>query len=289
MPSFQGQSDQVLKIQLTSVMARVGWLEDKVAAGGFATLECMTAYVGNGAAIKVVVKDEGGATVVSSEGTVHANVHRNCIALPKDCKAKGIIAEVELPKHGIKGVSGSLKVVPAIAFSDLKWLDAEGATLTALANGVTATCEAKVTGLEADDKAQFSVYQTRGEHGRALLCQGETPVLQGKASFTWRHEETPGLEKIRRQPDLDKEGGHYHAPEYVFTVAALGALAESEPLKHETWIEYEFGPAAGGAARTAILEMPDGEKREEAVPDDGLLRLKQVKPGTVIFKGFKDG
>lgn len=288
MPSFQGQTDQVLRIQLESFLVRVAWLAEKVAAGGEATLECFTAYVANGAEIQITVKGDDGATVATVKGTVHANVHRSPVMVPADCKAKALIAEVELPKHGLKGASSALQVVPAVKIQNLRWLDTDGAVLASLGNGVSAVCEAQVLGLNDGEMARVEVYQTRGEHGRILLVQNEVPVSGGKVKLAWRHGETPGVEKIKRQHDLDKEGGHYHAPEYVFVVTALGARAESECLKHESFIAYDLGPAVGGAARTAVFEMADGEQREEAVPEDGQLRLNDVKPGTVIFKGFKN-
>lgn len=288
MPSFQGQTDQVLRIQLTSVLVRVAWIGTKAAAGGEAVIECLTAYVGNGAEIQITVKGDDGATVATVKGTVQANVHRGPVKIPSDCKAKSLIAEVELPKHGLKGMSAALRVAPAVKIQNLRWLDGDGAVLSALGNAVNAVCEAQVTGLEAGDFARIEVYQTRGEHGRILLMQNDVPVEAGKVKLAWRHGDTPGVEKIRRQHDLDKEGGHYHAPEYVFVVTALGTQAESAMLKHESFIAYDFGPVVGSAARTAVFEMADGEKREEAVPADGQLRLSGVKPGTVVFKGFKD-
>jgi hypothetical protein len=294
MPSFQGQTDQVLRIELTSILVRVAWVGDKVAAGGEAVIECLTAYVGNGAEIQITVKGDDGATVATVKGTVHANVHRGPVKIPADCKAKSLIAEVELPKHGLKGASAPLKVVPAIQIQNLRWLDTDGAVLTSLGNETNAVCEAQIIGAEAGQgagesipQARIEVYQTRGEHGRVLLMQNDVPVEGGKAKLTWRHGDTPGVEKIKRQHDLDKEGGHYHAPEYVFVVAILGARAESEAIQHESFIAYDFGPVVGSASRTAIFEMADGEKREEAVPANGQLRLSGVKPGTVVFKGFK--
>lgn len=147
MPSFQGQTDNVLKIQLQSVLVATHWLQSKVAAGGEAALECFTAYVGNGAAISISVKDEGGATITSASGTVHGNLHRSRIRIPADCEAKRLTFEAELAKHGLKGSSEELAVLPFVQIKNLKWLNAQGGALSVLGNDVNVSCEAQILGL----------------------------------------------------------------------------------------------------------------------------------------------
>lgn len=289
MPSFQGQTDQVLRIQVQSVLASVSWLSDRVAAGGWAVAEIRTAYVGDGAPIQLKILGEDGATIASVTGTVQSNLHRSQINIPADCQAKTLVLEVELPKHSLKGKSGLLAVVPTPNFTELKWTDKEGQVLSAIETDQVVACEAKVAHLNEGDPVLVTVFQKR-EHGRTLLLSADAPVKQGRVKLPWNHGDTPGVEKIAIQKDLNCEGGHYHAPEYLFTVSALGVSVESEAIAHQTWIEYDFGPNPdAGRTRTALFELADGVQQEESVPEDGLLRLTQVLPGHVIFKGFKHG
>jgi len=289
MPSFQGQTDQVLRIQVQSLLASVSWLSDRVAAGGLAVAEIMTAYVGNGAPIQLKVMDEKGATIASANGTVQSNLHRSQIPIPADCRAKSLVLEIELPKHSLKGKSGLLAVVPALRFTDLKWTDKDGGALKAIVPDQVVTCEAKVAGLAEGDMVLVTVFQKR-EHGKTVLLSADAAVKQERVKLPWNHGDTPGVEKIVIQKDLNREGGHYHAPEYLFTVSALGLSAESEAIAHQTWIEYDFGPNPdAGQTRTARFELADGVQQEESVPENGLVRLTQVHPGHVIFKGFKHG
>jgi hypothetical protein len=289
MPTFQGQTDQVLRIQVQSILVGVAWQSNAVAAGGMATIEVLTAYVGEGAPIQLTVKDQAGSTLMTLSGSVHSNLHRSQIVIPRDCKAKTLIVEAEMAKHGLQGKSELLTVFPTPVFTDLKWTDGQGKTVTTILPETLVACEAKVTGLSNDQKVLVSVYQQR-EHGRTLLLSADAEVLQGSIRLLWNQSAIPGPEKIVIQKDLNREGGHYHAPEYVFIVSALGVASESAMVKQATWIHYDLGPNPdAGKTRTGLFESPDGKQGEESIPEDGQLRLAQMLPGHLIFKGLKNG
>src|SRR3989337_2030722 len=102
MTAQQGQTDSILKIQLQSQLLNARWLDAEVAQNGQAGLEVSTSFVGEGAPIKITLKDLEGNTLGAQEGKVLANFYR---ALYKPAGANttgGVTFEAELTKHGLK-------------------------------------------------------------------------------------------------------------------------------------------------------------------------------------------
>jgi len=63
MPTYQGQTDQILKIKLPSAILNARWGANEVANGGTIMLEFITQWVADGSEIQVTVKDFEGGTV----------------------------------------------------------------------------------------------------------------------------------------------------------------------------------------------------------------------------------
>jgi len=102
MSDFQGQTDSILKIKLTSQLLLARWLDAEISPTGQAGLEVVTQFVGEGAPIKITYKDLEGKALGTAEGKVMANCFRTFYK-PAGANAVGsVIFEAELPKHNLK-------------------------------------------------------------------------------------------------------------------------------------------------------------------------------------------
>lgn len=112
MAEFKGQTDQVTQIQIASVFLSASWGLPAVALGGTLPMEVQTQYVADGSKIRITVKNAEGKDVDSLSGEMYANLFR----LPYTVKADAsntLYFEAELPDHGLKGRSATVRVTLA--------------------------------------------------------------------------------------------------------------------------------------------------------------------------------
>ena len=290
MTKYQGQTDQPLVIKLPSAIVSAKWLHSSVAAGGKVTCEVETKFIADASPIRVTLFDGEGKKLTAFEGKVFSNLHRRIIDLPIDITTRSAYFEAELSKHSLKTTSPKIEVVPPVVIKNMRWLDGKDQVLSVMTHDHDVLCEAAITGAKPGERATVRVFQTRGELARLEVVKGELPIEAGKVRYKWRHGETTRVETISMEYDVNRDGKHYLAPKYVFEVEVLGTKAESTELSHESWLDFDFGQAPEGMpSRSAEFEMADGSQLKESVPENGKVRIKQVKPGSVHFKGLKVG
>lgn len=294
MPAQQGQTDEILKVTLTSRILGAHWADDGAAAGGKAAYEVKTQNVGDSAPIKITIKDLEGKTLSTVEGFVLSNLHRGLFTASAANATGGVTFEAELPKHGLKIAGGRLKTGKPIVFSALRFTDPEGKNgLAELPEGKPAACEAKVKGLKEGDKVLVSVHLRtdcvmRNGH---LFVEGEVPVKDGKVVLLFTPKVKTRLDAIRVQADLDKEGGTYFQPEYIFVCRAGGVRVVSEPAKavQELTINFWEYPGQAGSleGKQVTITGPDGKKETKTIPKNGTIVIPDAKPGNHSVKGEK--
>lgn len=285
MPTFQGQTDQVLKIQLQSFIVSAHWLEPQASAGGETRLEVMTAYVGDTAPIEVAVFDRDGKECVKLQGSVRNQVYRTKVVIPADAIGP-LRFKAKLPKHGLEAQSGDLKVLPKVVVQNLQWLDGDGQadrqTLSAWKDGSLLTCEAQCLGAPEQAEALI-VLSVKTAHGLAEWLQAPAQVAQSKVTVTFRPRYAERANKLKTQADLHPTGESYAQPELVFHVRCLGASGESAPLPviQTKLLIYEMAPGQAGdfAGKTIKVTDPSGAVTDYAIPENGRIEIEQTKPG----------
>lgn len=281
MPTFQGQTDQVLKIQLQSFIVSAHWLEPQASAGGETRLEVMTAYVGDTAPIEVAVLDRDGKECVKLQGAVRSQVYRTKVVIPADA-AGPLRFKAKLPKHGLEAQSGDLKVLPKVLVQNLKWLDGDGKALSAWKDGSLLTCEAQCLGAPEQAEALI-VLSVKTTHGLAEWLQAPAQVKQSKVAATFKPVYAERANKLKTQADLHPTGESYAQPELVFHVGCLGTLGVSAPLPviQTKLLVYEMAPGQAGdfAGKTIKVTDPSGAVTDYAIPENGRIEIEQTKPG----------
>lgn len=289
MPKHKGQTDSVLKIQLKSALTEVRWGLADIAQGGSIPIEVSTAYVADGSDVKIAIKDLEGNAVDTLDGKLWSNFYRGRYTLSKPNKTGGMYFEAELSAHGLKGSSARIRVSPPVKIHEAKWSDETGSQLKEIAPGQTAVLSAKVEGAPEGSEGYIELRADMDGHGPESLTVFRLKVKGGKLSVAWKAV-IPGKEdSIPIHQELAKFGLDYAQPVLSFEAGCKGMAGLSPEAKLISWIAFDFGPPPeDGKARTAIFEMPDGTEKEEAVPEDGKLKLASAVPGRIIFKGFAE-
>lgn len=281
MAEFNGQTDKVLQIKLTSVLIAVKWGLPAVALGGTLPLEVQTLYVGDGSKIEIKVKDAQGQLVDSVSGFVYSNYFKMPYTVKADA-SNTLYFEAELPEHKLKGRSGPVRV-SLIKITELKWFDEAGKEAAETEEEQVLTLKAKVAGVQDGTEAFITVLLKLGETGELPVFEGSALVTAGAVSLDWK----AGLKKspleIKGHTTLDKVGEEYYHPELLFKVACQGALAASPviPVVHALVLYYEASPGVAGKfeGRKIGILAPDGTREDKAIPADGRIEVKPTKPG----------
>lgn len=286
MSEHQGQTDQPLKIKVTSSLQAARWLEAEVAANGEAGLEVQGSFIGERAPVKVAFKDKEGGSAGNVDGVMLSNLFRARWKPGAKNAGKAITFEAELSKHGLKITGGLLRVLPVVEITQLKWT-LEGKETEEVSDGQAVDMEAALKGPADGTEALVSIHAHKANHGEVTLVTVPVKIKAGKVKVSWRAALPGGEETLIIQKELEKLGLKYFQPIFTFKVSCLGVTVASKPIKLISWVAFEFGPAAAGEKRTALFEMPDGKEQKETVPEDGKVKVTAAMPGRILFKGFE--
>ncbi len=196
MPDFQGKTDEILVVKLTSYILTAFWGASQVSLGGKIPLEVKTAYVADGSDIQLTVKDIEGGTLDSIKGKIFSNTFRTQYALNKPNKTGGMWFEVDMPKHNLKGRGTKVQVFPPVKVDNLNWMDAEGKNpVTEIDLGDRVTLKADVTAGPINGKGHASFFAIEPDTGKkshafdiAIDIQDKKITLIWEAKYKPNHE-----------------------------------------------------------------------------------------------------
>ncbi len=284
MAEFQGQTDNILKIQVKSTLVYCRWGAAEVSTGGNASLEVLTALVGEGANIKIAIKDLEGNAVDNLTGKILSNQFR----LPYKTKANktgAIYAEVELPDHNLKGKTSKLGVTPPVTFENLKWLDAKDKAITEVTERDQVKLTADVKGLRDGAMVDFQVIVDFGHHtgGEKMGMVCSSAVKGNKAEVIWKADAKKNPENILTHADLAKDGLEYVQPTLTFEVSSMGVKAVSKEVKliHNMVLLYQVSEDNAGVFEGKKISVvgPDGKKADYTIPANGRIEIEKSLPG----------
>jgi hypothetical protein len=282
MTKFQGQTDKVLKVKLTSALVSAQWGLAAVAQGGRIPIEVQTQFVADGSDIKITIKDLEGAVIEALEGQMYSNYHRAIFALTKPNKTGGMSFEAELSAHSLKAAGPKIRVMPPIKIDTLKWLDDKGKALTEVTEGPLVELTAKVQGAKDGDEAYIRLQCRKSETEVAEAGLYKVKVMEGKISVKAKVKLPGSPISIEIQKELEKLGLTYFPPQFFFEAGCFGVTADSEDVKLKSMLLFDFAGQKG----KAILLLPDGTEETKDVPADGILRIEEPKIGRVTVADF---
>lgn len=283
MPSFQGQTDQVLKIQVKSYIVSAQWLQASATVPGEAALEVGTAYVGNTAPIEIDVLDGDGKAYAKIQGSVYSNLFRAKLKTDKAAGQNKLTFKAKLTKHGLESASGPLELRPPVEFTQLEWQDADKKKIDKIAEGQRVHLSAKVKGLQEGESVHCRVFSKTKAHGESLDLETDAKVEQGKVCLPWDHRRHVEVTALPDHHQHSQKVIPYQAFEYFFELSAFGIAAKSDPvpLKHTFELFYGVAPGEAGPweGKKVGVIAPDGKRTDYAIPADGRIVVENVAAG----------
>lgn len=277
---FSKSSDQKHKITLESSLVYAEWTQQVAYAKMSVGFEVGTLCVGDGSPVKISVKSDKGKVVGKADGLVLRNRFRGSVAISDAVKhGEMIFFEAQLPKHGLKGESFKIMVLPEIKVSGLKW----GADIAR--RGDFVSIKADVQNAMDDTDLLVTVYEYDKDGAHDKVIEIPTRVKAEKLDILWEYLYIEDTDDIATDEDLSKFGGAYRFPEYFFTIkigeTEIGKSQESGLLKFKDHIDLfiTFNDGTPLSNRKFVIDLPDGTSKDGVLDDDGRAHYDDVPPG----------
>lgn len=277
---FSKSSDQKHQIKLESSFVYAEWTQQAAYAGLQAGFEIGTLCVGDGAPVKIVAKSEKGKTLGKAEGIILRNKCRGTVEIPASARLDEMIYfEASLPKHGLKGESFKIVVMPEIKISGLQW----GADIARRGDFVSIKADIRNAIDDTDVLITIYEYDADGAHDKVV----EIPVRSKseKIDVLWEYSYAEDTDDIATDDDLSKFGGAYRFPEYFFTVkiaeTEIGKKQDSGLLKFKDHIDLAvtFSDGTPLSNRKFKIELPNGSSENGVLDDEGRAHFDDMPPG----------
>lgn len=277
---FTKSTDTKHKIKLESSLISASWCSGKAIAGQIATFEVRTAFVGEGAPIKIKGKSEKGKKLGKIKDVIKRNKYVGELEIPEDTELDDMVYfEVELPKNDLEGESNRIPVFPPVQVFNLKWSAKEAR------RGDILTLSADVNGLRDHAEVTVIIYEYDRDNTHDKIVELPATVMNKKIELQWEYEYHEDTDEIPTQEELDQYGEQYNPPEYFFTVKVedteFGVKQESGLLEFKDWIELELKERDGTPIANAryVVRFADGTEREGSLDENARARLEDIPPG----------
>lgn len=282
---FKKKADDEHKEKLESRIISADLGQTHVVQGALALVHVTTAFVGNGAPIKITFKTKDGDPYGSWEDKIYGNDYIEEIQL-QDAIPVGsrLYYEVECPDSGAKGESAAVPVLAPPKVSNLKW-DRNDARRGDI---VTLSADVKECPVETPVLIEIYEYDEDGAHDLITMLPGK--VVDKKVEVLWEYEYHEDTDEIPVKGDLDPYGNDYRHPEYFFVLDIHGFRAgeeqESGILRFRDYIQVQLPEEAKASGDTYTLKviLPDGEERTAEFDEDGIATVDDIPPGRCQFE-----
>jgi len=283
---FTKATDTEHEIELESALISTSWRSGKAIAGQTATFEVLTAFVGEGATIKIKGKSEKGKKLGTIKDVIKRNKYVGEFEIPEDTELDDMVYfEVKLPKNDLEGESNRIPVFPPVQVFNLKWSAKEAR------RGDILTLSADVNGMRDHEEVTVIIYEYDRDSAHDKIIELPATVMNKRIELQWEYEYHEDTDEIPTQEELDKYGGKYNPPEYFFTVKVeeteFGVKQESGLLEFKDWIEIKLLNPTG--KDKYILRFPDGSERRGSFNQDGILKEDNIPPGKYSIEVEREG
>jgi len=275
-------TDQEHKVKLDSTLISAAWSTGSAYIGYPIRFYIQTAFVGNGAPIRVTGKSTGGSKLGKIKGTVTGNVFSGIFDLPDDLEEGDEISfEVKLSKNGLSGDSEKIPVYLPPIIKSMKWSADEAR------RGDILTLSGEFENIPKKTEATVIIYEYDEDEAHDKITEIPVKIENGKMELKWKYEYHEDTDEIATQEEKEKYGGSYNPPEYFYTVKfdefELGKEQESGLLNFKDYIEITLKDGGGNPVPDAdfTLYLPDGSEKKGKLDSEGYAKVEDVPPGSV--------
>jgi hypothetical protein len=275
-------SGQAHKIKVQSNFIYALWNCGIAHADTEAPFIVKTSLVGEGAEIKVKLKDDKGKTLEKKSDKIHGNCYRGSIGIPENVRMNAMLyLEVELPKHGLNGESNQVPAGPAIKAKSMKWSQNE------VKRGDIVKMQAEFIDLPDKTEAIVRVYEYDQDGHNDPVVSIPTEIKGNKLEVQWEYQYHDDTGKIPTQSELQPYSKNYQQPQYFFVVemegALLGVKQESGLMKFKDWIQIKLCDDNGNpmANKQFIVHFSDGTSQKGTLDSSGKAQIASISPGPI--------
>jgi len=279
---FTKSTDAEHDIKLTSSLIYATWQSGVAYGGQKVGIEVGTAFVGNGAKIKIKGKSINGKKLGKIKDIIKNNKYVGELEIPEDIElGDEVYFEVKLSKNGLDGESDRIPAQPPVSVTNLAWNKNEAR------RGDVLTLTADLAGVSNGTEVTIIIYEHDRDSAHDRIAEFPATINGSKLEVSWEYEYLEDTDEIPSQEEMEEYGTDYNPPEYFFTVKIgteeFGQEQESGLLKFKDWIEISFCDRDGKprAGEKYQLKLADGTTLDGKLDGDGLARIEDVPPGPV--------
>jgi len=277
---FTKPTNQSNKIKLESKILYCTWSYGRAWAGTKSSFDVKTVFVGNGANIKIKLKNNSGKTLQKKEGKIYKNIYKGEIDIPDKFKIGDMIyLETELPKHGVFCESNLIPIMPQIKIKNMGWDKKE------IYNGEEVKIFAKF--LDMPDNIPLKIhifeYDSYGYHDPIAVIQ--TEINNNSFEVLWKFNYPGNVTKIPTAVKLKPYKREYQQPKFFFILnidgVKIGTSYESGFLTFCDPIIVKLLDGLGNPIKNkeVIIHLPDGTEEETKSDENGIVKSKKDMPG----------
>ncbi len=276
---FNKATDNEHEITIDSELVSAEWKSRQAIIGKEAIVVVKTAFVGDGASVKITGKTEGGAKLGKINGKMRNNAFSGKLTIPDDAEPGDMAYfEVKLSDNNVEGESNRIPVW-LVEVSNMQWSAKEAR------RGEVLTVKANVEGVPNETQAVVIVHEYDNDGIHDKIAEINTTITDEKLELLWEYEYHEDTDELPTEEELQEYGNSYNPPEYFFTInigdARFGNEQESGLLTFKDFFEVQLKNADGSpmAEQDCKVILPDGNEKDAKTDDDGFLRMEDVPPG----------
>ncbi|MBN1127505.1 MAG: hypothetical protein JXA71_00860 [Chitinispirillaceae bacterium] len=277
--SYTKPTGQPHKIKVDSSLIYALWNCGIAHAGTETPFIVRTALVGEGAEIKVRLKDDKGKTLEKMSGKVLGNCCRASIAIPENVRMDAMLhLEVELPKHGLDGESNRIPAGPSLKPRSMQWSKKE------TKRGDVLKLQAQFVDLPDNTDAEVTIYEFDKDGNHDPLITLPTVIKNSALDLSWEYQYQDETDRIPTQTDLKPYQKKYKQPQYFYVIeidgCRIGTGQESGLLKFNDAITLSLADPDGTARadETYRITFADGTEKKGTLDAEGKASI-DMPPG----------
>lgn len=278
---FTKAADTEHEVTLDSYLISSSWKSACAYAGQKISFEVRTAFVGNGAKIKVEGKSVNGKKLGKITDVIYSNIFHRKFEVPDNIELDDeIYFKVDFPDNSIDGESNKIPVLPTPKIKKIGWSASEAR------RGDILTLSAELENVQENTEVKLVIYEHDSDKAHDKIIEIPAVIKSSKIDVKWEYEYHEDTNEIPTKDDMQKYGGNYNPPEYFFTIKfgelELGQSQESKLLKFKDWIEIEFIGEDNAPLANAdyTITFADGSTKSGQLDDKGCAKIEDAPPGS---------
>ena len=279
--NFTKATDEKHEIELESHLISASWSSGMAFVGLKAKFEVRTAFVGNGAKIKVKGKTEKGKKLGKVKGKIQSNIFTGEFEIPDKIELDDqIYFEVDISANNLNGEAAKIPVYPQPKAKNMKWSTGEAR------RGEVLTLSADMEDVKDGTETKIIIYEFDADGGHDIITDMKATVRDSKIEAKWEYEYHEDTDELPTSEEIEEYGGSYNPPEYFYTIK-IGQFElgkenqDSGMLLFKDWLEIKMLDNNGEVVCDVKYKvtLPDGQTRDGTIGSEGFAREDDIPPG----------